>query len=144
VEHGGGKVIIQTFTPDHHCVTYASKHDYCSFFDKEAVYRKSFRFPPYKRMANIRISGKNFQAVITSAKALQKIMTTKSIPIELLGPAPAPLSKIKDKFRWHIFVKCPDAKQLGNFIRNSMKKYYDLHGKQKVNIQVDIDPIFIL
>ncbi|MBN2382239.1 primosomal protein N' [bacterium] len=140
----GGCVLIQTLNPDHHCIQAASQHDYRAFFEKERLFRQSFRFPPYRRLAQIILSSSNQQAVIRAARAFVVLLEDHPPEIEYLGPAPAPLSLLKGKFRWQIIVKCHQAKFLGDFIRTTITRFNQNYGKSSITITVDIDPIFIL
>lgn len=140
----GGEVIIQSFNPNHHCIKAASKHDYMTFYQKEILYRKSFRFPPYSRLANIIISGKKLDNVIKTTKNLVNVMQKKTPGIELLGPAPAPISRIKSKYRWHIIIKGKKADILADFIKDKLQEFEHNFSKAGIEIFIDIDPMFLL
>ncbi|MFC1850930.1 primosomal protein N' [candidate division CSSED10-310 bacterium] len=140
----GGKVIVQTHNPDHHCIIYAAQHDYKLFYDKEIKFRKSFHFPPFRRIANIMISGTNQGRVIKAVKTLRNTLNEHPPEIELLGPAPAPIARLKNRYRWQIIVKGVQSKVLGDFISQKITWFSKNFKKQGLHISVDIDPLSML
>lgn len=104
-----GRVIIQTMLPDHYAIALAKQHDYVSFFHKEISIRKKPAFPPFVRLAILRITGKNeFEVRKSSANialACRKLKDNEDFYLNILGPAPSPLAKLKDKYRWQILFK---------------------------------------
>jgi primosomal protein N' (replication factor Y) (superfamily II helicase) len=136
-----GRVIIQTMLPNHYAINLAKNHDYESFFQREMLSRKRPTFPPFVRLACFRVSGEvEFDVKKTSEKiaaASRKISNTEEHHLEVLGPVPSPLEKIKDKYRWQILLKSQSTATLhfvGKYISENMKQvvcgksslYYDL------------------
>lgn len=111
-----GRVLIQTMLPDHYAIALAKRHDYTSFYQKEISLRRKPVFPPYVRLACIRISGENeFNVRKTSANiatACRSLKKSEDFYLDVLGPAPSPLGKIKDKYRWQILFKADQATTL--------------------------------
>jgi primosomal protein N' (replication factor Y) len=140
----GGKVIIQTWSPQHHCIISASQHDFLQFYEKEIKFRRSFRFPPFRRMASLIITGKDQGQVIRAAQNLGNTMNNHPAEIEILGPAPAPLYRLKEKYRWQLIVKSITSSLLGDFIREQMARYRAHHSHPGIEFQIDIDPLFVL
>jgi len=140
----GGLVMVQTLNPDHHCIDAASHHDYLHFYRKEIPFRQSFRFPPFRRMAQIILSSPDQQAVIKAARAFITLLEDHPPEIECLGPAPAPISLLKGKYRWQIIVKARLSRILGDFLTIKTAAYAQNFGSASVLVATDIDPIYVL
>lgn len=139
-----GEVIIQTYMPDHYCISSVQEHDYLSFYEKEVEARSSLQYPPYTHVAILLLRGKNENEVIDTANNLSghlRIMQTDQFPdVKILGPAPAPLSKIDGKFRWHFLLRSKN-------VDNISKLFYHLNDdlppaikSNAVEFVIDIDP----
>lgn len=105
-----GKVFIQTYKPEHYSIITSKNHDYESFYNMEIDYRKMFKYPPFYKLINIKLSGINRAQtrlkLMEVAKYLQKyIVKSKLKDIELLGPNPSPISKINNYYRFDINLK---------------------------------------
>jgi primosomal protein N' (replication factor Y) (superfamily II helicase) len=121
-----GEVIIQTLRPDHYSIVYATRHDYGGMFDHELRLRKHPRFPPFVRLAVVRVKGRVERMVQESCAAMARFLrqrvAAEKLAVEILGPAPAPLDKIRDNYRWQLLLKTGDSetlKALGNALRTS-------------------------
>jgi primosomal protein N' (replication factor Y) len=104
-----GKVVIQTFLPQHYAVALARTHDYPRFYREEIARRRPHGWPPFRDLVQLALSGRRAQAVEQAAQALAGL--AKTVPcddageaVEVLGPAPAPLSRIRDEFRWQLLL----------------------------------------
>lgn len=104
-----GEVIIQTLRPAHYAITHAKKHQYMEMYEHEMSLRSSPSFPPYVRLTAIRLEGKVERDVRESAlktgQFLRKCVALEKYTIAVLGPAPSPLDKIKDNYRWQLLLK---------------------------------------
>ncbi len=143
-----GQVIIQTLNPAHTSVTHAIKADYEGFSKTELEFRRDFHYPPFGKLACFRIQGMN----ISNVKNCAAILKTRALALKkhssdyeaiiIMGPAPAPIERIRNKFRYHILFK--------NFDSNALIKYcHQLLGDQKwvpagSKVLVDMDPINML
>ncbi|HZJ57754.1 MAG TPA: primosomal protein N' [Clostridia bacterium] len=107
-----GKVIIQTYHPDHYAIQYSSKHDYLGFYNEEIKIRNQFKYPPFSHIVRVLITGEIEDNVIKTALDIKKWMEykgaedpiIKSGTIEL-GAYPAPLERIKNRYRWHVLAR---------------------------------------
>lgn len=138
-----GRVIIQTMRPRHYAITFAQKHHYDLFYEKELAIRKHPLFPPYIRLACYRISGEiEYEVRKTAhnlAEACRSFGGAKQFSLDVLGPAPAPLEKIKDRYRWQVLLKSAQTSvftELGRYIDSNQRKI--LVGQARISI--DIDP----
>lgn len=144
-----GRVIIQSFNPQQSCFQMALKHDYMGLFREEIRHRKETKYPPFWRAINLRLEDKNSEKVQSSSKKIKNIcdIILNKNPslvkkIEILGPAPAFLSRIREKYRWHMLIKGEDIKTLHTFVREVRDKY--LKSKTGVKLIVVVDPVNLL
>ena len=104
-----GEVIIQTMRPDHYAIVYSRDHQYSKMFGHEMKLRRHPAFPPYLRLTALRIQGRVEKEVQQSTARLagfcRQTIKKEKFSIETLGPAPSPLDKIKDNYRWQILLK---------------------------------------
>ena len=137
-----GRVIIQTNQPDHYSITTAQEHDFHAFFEKELQIRASLQFPPFTRLINLRFSGENENQVQDAARQTAKmarIMSQKK-SVTLLGPAPAPLSRLRNRYRWQLLLK---GANLGGLHRVAVHLQENPQGPVKsgrVKLFIDVDP----
>jgi primosomal protein N' (replication factor Y) len=113
-----GKVIIQTYNPDHYSIKYAARDDFKAFYKHEIEIRKQMNYPPFTHIFQIMFLGENEKHIIKTLHVLLAIMNkaNKKGLCEVLGPAPAIVSKIKQNYRWKILVKCADEDILKQFV----------------------------
>jgi primosomal protein N' (replication factor Y) len=108
----GGRVILQTYQPDHYAIQAASKHDYMAFYEQELRYRKQLGYPPYRRLARLvfRHSASNIAAEEAKRMAarVQELITSGEIIADLIGPSPCFYKRIRGLYRWHIVIRAKD------------------------------------
>jgi len=143
-----GKVILQTYNPEHFSIISAKNQDYRSFYEKEILFRKALNYPPFSRMIQIRIYGKDKKKTVDYAKALgdlcigfKKEFNMNSV--DILGPIEAPVPKIAGRFRWQILLKGKEIKQLHRFARTIIIENAQ-KGNRDVGVIVDVDPYFMM
>jgi primosomal protein N' (replication factor Y) len=140
----GGRVIIQSFNPAQYSIICAATHDYEKFASKELEYRKQLFYPPYSKLLMILFRGSKLEAVkersLIVAERL-KDFAKSSEGLHVLGPAPAAITKIKNKFRWHIIAKAPDNETLQKMLEDVKKELKPSKGVQAI---VDVDPGMML
>jgi primosomal protein N' (replication factor Y) len=111
-----GRVLVQTYNPEAEPVARAAHHDFIGFASRELEWRKALAYPPFSRLAAIRLEGADAQETAASAQALGDTLA-KALPpaasgVRLLGPAPAPLSRLKGLTRWQLLLKAPQHRVL--------------------------------
>lgn len=146
-----GKVIIQTFNPGHYAIEAARKHDYTSFFEKERELRELLGYPPFSYLACLRFSGNSMENTERHARKigeeLRKILNgwpKRGKEIQVLGPAEAPLSKLRGKYRWQILLKSKRSELLHYFLRRVKENSRPLLNRSGVSMVIDIDPYQML
>ena len=120
-----GEVIIQTMRPGHYAIVYSRDHQYRKMFDHEMKLRRHPTFPPYLRLTALRLQGRVEKEVQQSTVRLagfcrQRVKKEK-FNIETLGPAPSPLDKIKDNYRWQILLKGRNTDEMHAFVHGDKK-----------------------
>ena len=135
-----GKVIIQTFNPDHYALRHAQNHDYKSFYAEEIDYRQALQYPPFGRIINLRLSSINKEVLIEEAQHLGKLAKKLSARhgniAEIIGPAESPLAKIRGRFRFQMLIKGQDINTLHQIAREIISKNKNNH----IKITADVDP----
>jgi len=135
-----GRVIVQTLRPDHYAIRLAQSHDYEQLYAKEMHIRENPMFPPFLRMINLKITGSNegkVQAVAT--QVAQMCHAAKATGVQILGPAPAPIDRIRDRYRWQILLKGTESVSLHRVCALVVAKSATLT-KRDIRIAVDVDP----
>lgn len=142
----GGKVIVQTFNPDHYSIKAAKNHDYETFFQKEISLREEFQYPPFTQM--IRVVFSSLSEKILSQKAGEfKDMLERALKeqqADMLGPCPCPLSKVRGRYRWHLVIKSQDLQRIHGVSRWVWEEFYKVTGNKEVRITLDVNPITML
>ncbi len=141
-----GKVILQSYNPNHFSILAARDQDFKRFYDKEITFREALNYPPFSRLVQLGISGKNKQHTESFAQDLGRCLRSlrQSDPdfekVEMLGPIEAPLIKIAGRFRWQILLKSSEVNTLQRFV--SKLVYGEKHrlSNRLVRVVVDVDP----
>jgi primosomal protein N' (replication factor Y) len=146
-----GRVIVQTFNPDHYAVTSARDHDYRGFFEKERELREQLGYPPFSYLACLRLQGNNKNETTEKTQLLAWEMgrITQKWPkrgkeIQILGPVEAPLAKLRGKHRWQIFVKCKRRVLLHLFLKEVTALSEKILRATGVKLIIDVDPYQML
>jgi primosomal protein N' (replication factor Y) (superfamily II helicase) len=144
----GGSVVIQTYNPEYPSLPFAKTADFVGFANQELVSRGELNYPPFGKLATLKIIAANKDLGITAADqitarahALIQSFAAYQI-IQVLGPAAAPLAKLRGKFRFHLLLKANSPHLLSKFCRQLLAdKSWILPGTK---VQVDIDPLNLL
>jgi primosomal protein N' (replication factor Y) (superfamily II helicase) len=137
-----GRVLVQTFSPDHPAIIAASKHDYSAFATEELGKRAQFGYPPKGFLARVIMRGPQLRETEDFAELVSKQLqeTRKQLDIQcrLLGPAPPPLARLRGKYRFHILLQTEQPAPLNRLLRLTMEK---IKTPKDVQYVVDIDPM---
>jgi primosomal protein N' (replication factor Y) len=139
-----GKVVIQTRNPNHYALTSARNHDYEAFFEAEIAVRRELGYPPFSRMALVRLAGLDEGEVIglveaAAAEARRLIGRKPPEEIEILGPAPAPLTKLRERYRHQIMIRSRTVLERSRLIAAWLPELRRALPKE-VSLTVDVDP----
>lgn len=137
-----GYVIIQTFNPEHYTIVCARNNDFFSFYEKEIVYRKIMKMPPFTRLARLVVRGKDENRVKSDIEKIGTILREKNnFNITILGPAPCILNKLNNNYRYQILLKCTSITKIQNLLKLT-KENFKISSKNF--LEIDIDPIDLL
>lgn len=138
-----GHVLVQSFHPDHYAVDAAVRHDYGGFLERELSWRKEFGYPPYSRLVRILVSCVHADRAEVRAKEIARVLAhhANGGSCELLGPNPAPLSRLHGRFRIQIFIKCRRVEELHRLLKAAAPA---LRSTAQARVMVDVDPVTLL
>lgn len=109
----GGSVIIQSYTPEHYALQAAAFHDYLVFFREEIAFRAEVHYPPFAQLARLVYSSTSPRSAEAAAwnltREIEAIIAERKLPATVIGPAPALMEKVRDRYRWHLLVRAPDV-----------------------------------
>lgn len=138
-----GRAVIQTYSPENEAVKLVQTHDYKSFYRGEIAERRAMRYPPFAKIIAVLFSGADKDAVRGAAGYFLKAMgdiTKIEKDVQILGPIPSALSKIKNKYRWQLLIKCRDDDAFNNSLRTADKRCRNDARYGDVSIVIDKDP----
>lgn len=139
---GGGQVFIQSYNPNHYALTCAAEQDYQDFYQQELPFRQELGYPPCGHLVNLVFSGNNNHQVQTAASQFGHYLAGIAQAVEILGPSPCPLARLRGKSRYQILLKSatrPPLRRLLDQFDNGMKQL-----PKQVNLSIDVDPIDML
>jgi primosomal protein N' (replication factor Y) len=150
-----GKVIVQTFNPDHYAIRAALHGDASAFYRRETAYRREALYPPFCRLINLVITAPVAEHSRAAANALGDMLRSglRSGDGEVLGPAPAPLSRLKGKYRYHMVVKTTALEKAAASLEESLQSYEAFRSSycrsqrishDDISLAVDVDPVTLL
>ncbi|NQT28940.1 MAG: primosomal protein N' [Candidatus Saganbacteria bacterium] len=138
--HLPGKVIIQTYSPNHYAIVAAAKHDYESFYKQEIEHRRELGYPPFSKLISLMVSGIDEKKVCGVCEDLAKFLRNK-LTEGVLGPAPAAISKVRGRFRYHILLKGKELDVLRKAVSETLEK---VTVPAEVRVAVDVEPMGML
>jgi primosomal protein N' (replication factor Y) len=137
-----GRVLVQTYSPDHRAIRCAARHDYVGFAQGELPEREKYGVPPYGRLVRLIARGSQESAVQTYLENLSLAFREAADPsVRILGPAPAPILKIRDLYRFHLQLRCPNSRPLQTLARSVPSQ---LPPPQGIELAIDVDPMTML
>lgn len=136
-----GEVIVQTYTPEHYSIQFASQYDFIQFFNYEMRLRKTFRYPPYVFLALITVSHQNQVQVIQATQKIAQLLSQNvSEEATVLGPTPSPIARMKDRYRYQCILKYKHEPHLRKYIKKIIDQFSAEMRKQDLMITVDMQP----
>ena len=141
-----GRVLIQTYAPHHYSIRAAQAQDYSRFIRRELTLRRELMYPPFARLALIRIEGIEPRAVEETAAESANVMTRIAQPetVRVLGPAPAPIERLRNRYRWQVMLKSSARAEIRRVIEAARSELAPYLERREVRWSVDIDPINML
>jgi primosomal protein N' (replication factor Y) len=146
-----GRVIIQTFYPEHYAIVAAKNHDYLNFFEQETELRRQLAYPPFSYLACVRFQGNLDRKTEEMSRQVSQEMgriagrwPKRGREIQILGPVEAPLSKLRGKYRWQTFVKSRNSGLLHHFLERAEARSRTILRGTGVSLAIDVDPYQML
>ncbi|MCA9113115.1 MAG: primosomal protein N', partial [Planctomycetaceae bacterium] len=130
-------------SPDEPAIQFAASHDYNGFASRELAHRREAGYPPYTTLARVILRGESYEEVHETAKVLSKLLRTseaaESHPrIRILGPAPAPIARLRGQHRFHLQIAAPDVQTIASLWSETLRTF---EPQADVEFTVDIDPL---
>lgn len=140
-----GRVLVQTFHPEHYALRHAARQDYFAFYDEEIAYRRNLSYPPFVALASFTIHHESFMDVQTTADELRRALDAenRNRACRVLGPAPAPLARLRNEHRYQILVKSTDRAKLRTLVDLALDRAAQNNCDVR-SINLEIDPINLM
>ena len=139
-----GKVILQTYFQEHYAVHYAATHDFSGFYDKELRFRSWMHYPPYSALANVLVRSDKLDEALEWSGVLGKwFEKTRHEGTRVLGPAAAPIVRLKRDYRYHFVLKSSSREKLNALLR-SMLAYASQQKIPRTQVIVDVDAVWLM
>jgi primosomal protein N' (replication factor Y) len=136
-----GKVLIQTYKCESPAIAAAAQHDFDAFFAGEVGDRQDLGYPPFGYLVAIRVDGPDASTVIRQSRRLADEARKSGEAVSVLGPAEAPLAKLKGRTRWHLWLRAADRQELRKTVRRVIAQVDDTPGAR---VAIDVDPVSAL
>jgi primosomal protein N' (replication factor Y) (superfamily II helicase) len=138
-----GIVLIQTINPEHYAVRLASEQNYEGFYQKEIQFRKLMRYPPFAALANVLVRSQKQEDALAMSAELGRVLDPAPEGIKVLGPAEAPVPKLKSEFRYQLLLKAADRKRLNETLRD-LQRFAREQKWPATALVIDVDPLTLL
>src|SRR5699024_7497774 len=136
-----GEVVVQTYTPDHYSIEFAQNYDFKGFFDQEMAFRRAFQYPPYFYLTLITVSHQNINKAQEVTRTISQLLNKHlSNETRILGPAPSPIERIKDRYRFQCMVKYKHEPNQRDVLARILAYYEEMMRKEGLQIQIDLQP----
>jgi primosomal protein N' (replication factor Y) len=141
-----GRVLVQTFFPEHYAIRMAAEQNYEAFFHKEMRFRRMMHYPPMTALANVIAQGSKLEQAAVVAKHIGNFlipMEKNTEGLKILGPTPAPLAKLEGRYRIQFLIKCTSRARLSSILQR-LVAYTDQRGIPQRSLMIDMDPMNIM
>ena len=132
--------MVETHYPEHYAIQHAAKQDYLSFFEKEAHFRRMLHYPPFTALASVLVRDRKIENAIRWSRALaQYFAPFEERGVKILGPAAAPLARLKKEYRFQFLLKSPQRSALTGALSGALD-FCAAKAIPETAIVVDVDP----
>src|SRR5258706_1171167 len=139
-----GRVLIQTYYPEHYAIQYAIKQDYLSFYERELHFRRMMAYPPFTSLANVIVRDTNLENAIRWSRRLSEYFSPHDDKgVRILGPATAPLARLKKEHRFQFLLKSPKRSVITKLLSGALS-FCDANEIPQTAVLVDMDPLSLL
>jgi primosomal protein N' (replication factor Y) len=135
-----GIVLIQTINPDHYAVRIAAAQDYQAFYEKELAFRRMMRYPPFSAMANVLVRSEKKEMAMRLSSELAILLTPPPEKLRIMGPAEAPVARVKNEYRYQFLIKAASRTALNELLQRI--RGFALERKWGATaLVIDVDPL---
>jgi primosomal protein N' (replication factor Y) len=139
-----GQVLVQTYHTEHYAIQFAAQHDFAGFVDKELRFRRAMHYPPYSALANVLLQSQRLEEAAAWANTLGRwCQETTLRNVRVLGPATAPIAKIKRIYRFHLVLKGENRTSLQKALR-ALLAHAEQSQIPRANLIIDVDPVSLM
>jgi len=138
-----GMVLIQTINPDHYAVRMAAAQDYQAFYEKELHFRRMMHYPPFSAMANVLVRAEKKDMALRMSSELGLLLMPPPEQLKIMGPAEAPVPRLKNEYRYQFLVKAASRKALNELLRR-IRAFALEHKWGATALVIDVDPLTLM
>jgi len=138
-----GEVLVQTINPDHYAIRFAAAQDYEGFYEKELNFRRLMRYPPFSALANVLVRSQSQEDALRMSGELGGLLDPAPEHIKVLGPAEAPVPRLKNEFRYQLLIKAASRKALKQTLE-CLRTFAAERKWLATALVIDVDPLSLL
>jgi primosomal protein N' (replication factor Y) len=140
-----GRVLIQTYHPEHYALVCAKDQDYEGFYQREIEFRRNMAYPPFSALVNVLVHDKDFARADKTAVDLGRELreAAKESPLRVLGPAPAPIARLKGEHRFQILIKARNRRSAREALDVATSRIEAIGHKLR-SVSIEVDPISLM
>jgi primosomal protein N' (replication factor Y) len=138
-----GIVLIQTINPDHYAVRLAAAQDYQAFYEKELAFRRALHYPPFSAMANVLLRSEQKETAFRMSSELAMLLTPPPEKLKIMGPAEAPVPRLKSEYRYQFLIKAASRKALNELLQK-IRAFAQEHKWNTTALMIDVDPLSLM
>jgi primosomal protein N' (replication factor Y) len=138
-----GRVLIQTINPDHYAIRCAATQDYNLFYEKELYFRRLMRYPPFSALANVLVRARQQEDAVRMSAELGRVLSPPPENTKVIGPAEAPVPRLKDEYRYQMLIKASSRKRLGEVLRE-LRRFAERERWPATALVIDVDPLALM
>ncbi len=138
-----GEVLVQTINPDHYAIRFAAAQNYDQFYEKELEFRRMMRYPPFSALANVLVRSESREQALKLSADLGALLTPPPEHLRVLGPAEAPVPRLKKEYRYQLLIKAASRKALKGVLED-MRRFALERKWPATALVIDVDPLTLL
>jgi primosomal protein N' (replication factor Y) len=138
-----GTVLVQTINPEHYAVRLAAAQDYQAFYEKELQFRKFMHYPPFSAMANVIVRNEKQEDALRMSTELEHHLGASRDNMKIMGPAEAPVPKLKAEYRYQFLIKSASRKALNELLKRA-QAFSQQERWNATALVIDVDPLTLM
>jgi primosomal protein N' (replication factor Y) len=138
-----GVVLLQTVNPEHYAIRCAAAQDYARFYAKELEFRRAMRYPPFAALANVLVRSTTQEDALAMSAELGRLLEPPPEGVRALGPAEAPVPKLKNEYRYQLLIKATGRKKLNETL-SALRRYAASRKWPATALVIDVDPVTLM